>query len=89
MPAIVLLGILLGVGLTFGVVTLMFISVAFERPEENPRLELTEEQARAWFRRVSHNRIDPTDCGSPTFAELLKRAPLEDLREATSRSTVS
>lgn len=89
MPAIVLLGILLGSGLTFGVFALMFFSVAFERPQEKVPQELTEEQARAWFRRVSNKPIDPTDGGSPTFAELLKRASLEDLRDATFRSTVS
>ncbi len=89
MPAIVLLGILMGVGLTFAFFALMFFSVAFEPPPVSKVQELTKEQAHAWFRRVSNNHIDPADCGSPTFGELLKRASLEDLREVTSRSTVS
>ena len=45
MPAIVLLGILMGVGLTFAFFALMFFSVAFEPPPVSKVQELTKEQA--------------------------------------------
>jgi hypothetical protein len=87
MPAIVFPGLVFAMMLSLAVFVLMFISVAFAKPEAL-QTEMTAQQAQALFTRISNQRIDPADGHSPTFGELVQRGHLEEFLKCSSRSLV-
>lgn len=83
MPAIIVLGIILGVAAFSVALLLTFVQVAIlECPPA--QADLSEEKARELFRQVSKQRVDPADSLSPTIEQLVRYGHLEKFLQATS-----